>query len=181
MHTCVCKHQIFLAHVFGILGILFVHMFGKHRILCAHMFCKHRILWEYMFGKLIILWAHMFDKLGILWALMFCKSKPTNTSSVSILFLHHVFYINFEHKFFKARTLFKTIFFLTRSHDGSAHTFGYSHRLLEVPQKGVLKKLCFGIFLYQFTQFKNLKCGTNIFVVVNTQIFFLTQRGLGGP
>ena len=29
----------------------------------------------------------------------------------------------------------------TRSHDGSAHTFGFSQRFLEVPQKRVLKKL----------------------------------------
>ena len=39
--------------------------------------------------------------------------------------------------FLKARTLFKTIFFLNRSHDGSAHTFGSSQRFLEMPQKEV--------------------------------------------
>ena len=34
----------------------------------------------------------------------------------------------------------------TRSHDRSAHTFGSSHRFLEVPHKGVLNKWFFGIF-----------------------------------
>ena len=36
-------------------------------------------------------------------------------------------------------------FLKTRSHDRSAHTFGSSHRFLEVPHKGVLNKLFVGI------------------------------------
>ena len=41
-------------------------------------------------------------------------------------------------------------FFKTRSHDESAHTFKSSLRFLEVPQKGVFKKLFFCIFLPHF-------------------------------
>ena len=41
-------------------------------------------------------------------------------------------------------------FLKTRSHDESAHTFKSSLRFLEVPQKGVLKKLFFAFFYHIF-------------------------------
>ena len=56
--------------------------------------------------------------------------------------------------------LFLRPFLKIRSHDRSAHTFGSSHRFLEVPQKGVLI-LIFLIFLSdpQKLNFKHLKYG----------------------
>ena len=59
-----------------------------------------------------------------------------------LLLLHHVFLHHLQTSIMysailKARTLFKTIFLKTGSHDGSAHTFRSSHQFLEVAQKGV--------------------------------------------
>ena len=53
-----------------------------------------------------------------------------------------------SHCLHQLQTSISLSFFKTRSHDGSAHTFGSSHQFLEVPQKGVLKTWFF-LHFYQ--------------------------------
>ena len=73
----------------------------------------------------------------------FCGSNMSYSCIFSGFFSHlghhngHFFNLNFLRPFLK-----------TRSHDGSAHSFGSCHQFLEVPQKGVLKNNCFGFFFF---------------------------------
>ena len=63
----------------------------------------------------------------------------------SITFFTSTSNINYLLLFFMLEHFFRP-FFKTRSYDRSAHTFGSSHRFLEVPHKGVLNKWFVGIF-----------------------------------
>ena len=74
------------------------------------------------------------------------ESEPQTQAgpTPSLLLFYHIFYINFKHQllfiiFFMLEHFFRP-FLKTRSYDRSAHTFGSSHRFLEVPHKGVLNK-----------------------------------------
>ena len=60
----------------------------------------------------------------------------------SLLLFHHIFYINLKHQLLSIFMLehFFRQFLKNRSHDRSAHTFGSSHRFLEVPIREVKKK-----------------------------------------
>ena len=62
--------------------------------------------------------------------------------------------------FIQKLELFLRPYLKTRSHDGSAHTFGYSQRFLELPQKGSQKNIFWHFFIRSTkTQFKHLKYG----------------------
>ena len=74
--------------------------------------------------------------------------NPSWSYSFPAAVLSHFFYINFKHQLLSICMLehFFRPFLKTRSYDRSAHTFGSSHRFLEVPHKGVLNKWFVGIF-----------------------------------
>ena len=66
----------------------------------------------------------------------------------SLLLFYHILH-QLQHQllsiFFMLEHFFRP-FLKTRSYDRSAHTFGSSHRVLEVPHKGILNKIFVGIF-----------------------------------
>ena len=79
------------------------------------------------------------------------KPKPELVPSSSppplrstVMFLHRL-QTSITRSFIKLECFLRP-FLKTRSHEESAHTFGSSIQFLEVPQKGVLKKVFFFAF-----------------------------------
>ena len=72
----------------------------------------------------------------------FCNKGMVRADPPPVMVKDHkfTFFLPFPYSVFFMLEHFFRPFLKTRSYDRSAHTFGSSHRFLEVPHKGVLNK-----------------------------------------